>query len=475
MAVQTAAAAAAAALVKRLLPQSPCRLKPSQLPSQFLALHHSRHHRLSSLVVSAVNFSTTTTTEPNSNTNKKKEKEKEKKKKNKDKQNGNNNSTSSSRRRAADSAVKRRTRSEKEFDEESVLRFGDSATHIPVMLGEVLEVFASRQLHSFVDCTLGAAGHSSAVMQAHPEMQSYVGLDVDPVAHEKARARIDSVLHGRSCDSTSQLKAHTLVKNFKDIKSALGEANENLLVSGIDGILMDLGMSSMQVNNAERGFSVLCNGPLDMRMNPQASLKADDIVNSWPDDELGRILRDYGEESNWRALQKKIVKARLSGGLHSTGELVDLIRGSTSMAKGGRQGWIKTAIRVFQGLRIAVNDELKTLETSLYACFNCLAPGGRLAVISFHSLEDRIVKQTFLNIINSNVGDGDDDEDEALRSLLDLTKMNVENDEKELWSKQMIQGLSGIILTKRPITPSEDEEKLNCHCRSAKLRVIQRL
>lgn len=139
------------------------------------------------------------------------------------------------------------------------------------------------------------------------------------------------------------------------------------------------------------------------------------------------------------------------------------------IATGGRQGWIKTATRVFQALRIAVNDELKTLEGSLYACFDCLASGGRLAVISFHSLEDRIVKQTFLSIINSDKeGDKEEECRRALRSIRD------DNNEKEAWIKQMVPGLNGTILTKRPITPSEEEERLNRRSRSAKLRVIQK-
>lgn len=185
---------------------------------------------------------------------------------------------------------------------------------------------------------------------------------------------------------------------------------------------------------------------------------------------MGRILRDYGEESNWRTLQKKIVLARLEGGLHSTTDLLDLIQRVTPGMKGGRQGWIKTATRVFQALRIAVNDELKTLEDSLYSCFDCLAPGGRLAVISFHSLEDRIVKQTFLNIIKGNEDMG---EGESCNS--DLRKMIDEIKEKEAWIRQVMPGSNGIILTKRPITPSEDEENLNRRSRSAKLRVIQKL
>ncbi|XP_077217314.1 mraW methylase family protein [Tasmannia lanceolata] len=366
---------------------------------------------------------------------------------------------------ALDSVLKRRTRSETEFDGELVRQYVSEGGHIPVMLGEVLEVFSRLTLRSFVDCTVGAAGHSSAVIRAHSELQLYIGLDVDPVAHEKAQAQIDTVMNDDSRSRASDLRAYTLLKNFKDVKSALHEVDRKLLDDGVDGILMDLGVSSMQVNNAKRGFSVLNDGPLDMRMNPQASLKAEDILNSWPEDEVGRILREYGEESNWRSLQTKIVKARLGGGLHSTGELVNLVQ-STSGRSGGRQGWIKTATRVFQALRIAVNDELKTLEDALYACFDCLSSGGRLAVISFHSLEDRIVKQTFLDIINKEDGNGDEERFQSPKDSNDS--------EGEAWSKHRIGGRRGTILTKRPVTPTEEEERLNRRCRSGKLRVIQK-
>ncbi|CAJ1972171.1 unnamed protein product [Sphenostylis stenocarpa] len=363
---------------------------------------------------------------------------------------------------------KRRTRSDKHFDRHQIIEHcnvNDSHTdskfsHIPVMLGEVMDVFSAASLTSFVDCTLGAAGHSIAVIRGHPEMKFYVGMDVDSVAHHIAQPRLDAVLGG-------DVKAYTVLRNFRDVKSVLREFAD--LHMGVDGILMDLGMSSMQVDDPARGFSVLGDGPLDMRMDPQASLKAEDILNSWPDSEVGRILREYGEESNWRTLQKKIVNARLHGGFHSTTDLLDLIKRVTPPMKGGRQGWIKTATRVFQALRIAVNDELKTLEDSLYSCFDCLSPRGRLAVISFHSLEDRIVKQSFLNIIK---GVEDLEERESLNS--GLRKTSDEIQEKEAWIKQVIHGPNGTILTKRPITPSGEEEKLNRRSRSAKLRVIQK-
>uniref|UniRef100_A0A0D9VC05 Uncharacterized protein n=1 Tax=Leersia perrieri TaxID=77586 RepID=A0A0D9VC05_9ORYZ len=375
-------------------------------------------------------------------------------------------------RRALDEHLKRRTRSGAAFDS-GLYRRHSHAEHVPVMLGEVLAAFRRPlPLRSFVDCTLGAAGHSLAMMEAHPEMELYIGMDIDPSALEIGRSRIEAFLAGREANegdgkdvSQGILCAYTHEKNFKYIKHVLGSVDEDFAVgsSGVDGVLIDLGMSSMQVNRSDRGFSVLQDGPLDMRMDPKATLKAEDILNSWPDLEVGRILRDYGEESNWQSLQKRIVKARGSGGLHSTGELVKLIQ-RTCTSSGGRQGWIKTATRVFQALRIAVNDELRTLEDALHACFDCLATDGRLAVISFHSLEDRIVKQTFLELIH---GDEADDDEEDLPSADTDT-------EDEPWFKQRVQGKNGTILTKRPISPSQEEEKLNQRCRSAKLRVIQK-
>ncbi|XP_068638309.1 uncharacterized protein [Aristolochia californica] len=367
---------------------------------------------------------------------------------------------------APDSYLKRRTRSARVFDHDGVRQYVSEGEHVPAMLGEVLEVFGRPNLHSFVDCTVGAAGHSSAIIQAHPELQLYLGLDVDPIAHEKAQSQINAILSHSPQSANPSLKANILSENFRDIKSILLQLDKDLLNDGVDGILMDLGMSSMQVNNARRGFSVLNDGPLDMRMDPGATLKAEDILNSWHEEEVGRVLREYGEENDWYHLLTKIMKARLHGGMHSTGELVNIIR-SASPRTGGRHGWIKKATRVFQALRIAVNDELNTLEAALHASFDCLSSGGRLAVISFHSLEDRIVKKTFLNII-SEEGNCDD-----------TVVPNMEKDrngfnETEPWIKQRIVGSRGIILTKRPVTPSEEEEKLNRRCRSAKLRVIEK-
>uniref|UniRef100_R7WGH0 Uncharacterized protein n=1 Tax=Aegilops tauschii TaxID=37682 RepID=R7WGH0_AEGTA len=309
-------------------------------------------------------------------------------------------------RRELEEHLKRRTRSAGAFDP-GLYRRPSHSHHVPVLLGEMME--------------------------AHPEMELHVGMDVDPSALEIGQRHIEAFLASRATEEGGEdalqgtLRAYTHVKNFKYIKHVLGGVDESLAdgSSGVDGILIDLGMSSMQVNRSDRGFSVLNDGPLDMRMDPKATLTAEDILNSWPELEVGRILRDYGEESNWQSLQRRIVKERKTGGLHSTGELVKLIQRTCTISG---------------------------------------APDGRLAVISFHSLEDRIVKQTFLELIS---GDEADDDDE------DLACADIDN-EDEPWFKQRVQGTNGTVLTKRPITPSQEEEKLNQRCRSAKLRVIQK-
>ncbi|RID42389.1 hypothetical protein BRARA_J02273 [Brassica rapa] len=429
------------------------RVKHMFLCSSILASNNNINKALSRLPRRGINV-----TAGNLSSSETKKKEKEKRKRRKEIEVA---------RETAEAVVKkekRRTRSSREYE------IGEDeapSSHVPVMLGEVMDVFSSVRLRSFVDCTLGAAGHSSSIIQSHSELNHFVGMDVDPVARKLAHFHIDSLVH-------PTLKASIVLKNFKYIKSAVADSHPELLDVGVDGILMDLGMSSMQVNNPERGFSVLQQGPLDMRMDPQASLTAEDIVNSWPESELGRILREYGEESNWHSLQTRIVKARLTGGLHSTGDLVDLIKRMSPPSRGGRQGWIKTATRVFQGLRIAVNDELKTLQNALYSSFDVLSPGGRLAVISFHSLEDRVVKQTFLDILGFQREETNAEMSVKPERQIE-ERIDKELKEKEAWIKQTVISSKGVILTKRPITPSEEEEKLNRRARSAKLRVIQKL
>ncbi|KAG0558702.1 hypothetical protein KC19_10G047900 [Ceratodon purpureus] len=376
---------------------------------------------------------------------------------------------------------------EEDEDEEGVedeSRETKEAPHVAVLLKEVVAQFAGRSVVSFVDCTLGAAGHASAILREHPELETFIGLDVDPVAHGEARPRLQR-------KASSDVQLHLVLTNFRNIKKAVTDVDAKLADEGVNGILMDLGMSSMQVNVAERGFSFMKDGPADMRMDPSASLTAEEILNKWPEAEVARILRDYGEERRWKQLARKIVEKRLAGGIHSTSELVELIGGS-AFGRPGRGKAVHPATRTFQALRIAVNDELRTLEKALTDAFDLLSPKGRLAVISFHSLEDRIVKRFFLKA--AGVGQAVEEEDMAsdspvtapeYRHIPGETRHSRYTRRKHLEKqgdgsynvrdKNVLEGSTGVVLTKRPIVAEDDEINTNPRSRSAKLRVIEKL
>ncbi|CAK9863712.1 unnamed protein product [Sphagnum jensenii] len=365
--------------------------------------------------------------------------------------------------------------------------------HVAVLLKEVVAQFEGRHIRSFVDCTLGAGGHASAIVEAHPELHTFIGLDVDPVAHEEARSRLEAT-------STSTLMQLNLVRtNFRNFQKVLRDVDARLAQEGVDGVLMDLGMSSMQVNIAERGFSFLRDGPADMRMDPSASLRADEILNKWSELEVGRILREYGEERRWRQLARKIVEARLAGGIQTTSQLVGVIGGSkfssNSSGKQGRMKGLHPATRTFQALRIAVNDELRSLEVALSEAFASLAPKGRLAVISFHSLEDRIVKHFFLKAagLSKSLDEEGDAHDNNTDFFPALEYVHIPGETRHskyrrkkgletgsgggayLGDRNVLEGKTGVILTKRPVVATSDEINTNPRSRSAKLRVIEKL
>ncbi len=284
--------------------------------------------------------------------------------------------------------------------------------HAPVLLNEVLAVFDGMRILSFVDGTLGAGGHAEAILSAHPEIETFIGCDRDPDALALAKERL--------------LPWKGKVKFFH------GTHSEGLS-SGlkVDGVLIDAGVSSMQLDRAERGFSFQGEGPLDMRMNPEARLTAREIVNRWREEDLVRILKDFGEEPRARAVARAILAARKKKKLETTRDLVEAIRGA---ARGKKH--LHFATLTFQAIRIAVNDELGELEKGIRAGAEALETGGRIAVISFHRLEDRIAKQCF----------------------------------RELALKETLQPL-----TKKPVEPSEAEVKVNPRSRSAKLRAAEKL
>ena len=247
--------------------------------------------------------------------------------------------------------------------------------HVSVLLDECIEGLNIRPDGIYVDGTLGGAGHSSEIVKRLTTGR-LIGIDRDPIALKAAGERL-----------APYADRVTLVhSNFCEIASVL----ENLGIGGVDGILLDLGVSSPQLDDGARGFSYMADAPLDMRMNSGDSLSADTVVNTWSYEELKRILYDYGEERYAPQIAAAICRRREASPIRTTLELVDVIRGAMpAQALREKQ---HPAKRSFQAIRIAVNDELGSVEKVMRDAIPCLNPGGRLAIITFHSLEDRIVK-----------------------------------------------------------------------------------
>ncbi|AEH50219.1 16S rRNA (cytosine(1402)-N(4))-methyltransferase RsmH [Pseudothermotoga thermarum] len=288
--------------------------------------------------------------------------------------------------------------------------------HVPVMVNEVLQSFKGLN-GIFLDCTVGLGGHAEALLKNFQE-SVVVGLDVDEEALAIAKQRL--------AEYEKQGRVYLFNCSYVDAVDVL----KTLKIDKVVGILMDLGVSTLQLVKSERGFSFLMDGPLDMRMNKNQSLTAYDVVNKWDEDELRRIIFEYGEEKRYaRRIASFIVKNRP---ISSTSELVKVIaKALPPEAKRNRKRHFAT--KVFQAIRIAVNNELENLKRFLSFAPELLQVGGRIAVISFHSLEDRLVKQAFKT-------------DSRLR-----------------------------VLTKKPMVPSTEEIKNNPKSRSAKLRVAERI
>ena len=247
--------------------------------------------------------------------------------------------------------------------------------HISVLLEECIETLNIRPDGIYVDGTLGGAGHSSRIVQKLINGR-LIGIDRDTVALKAAGERL----------APWKDRVTLVHSNFCEIKTVLSD----LGVSGVDGILLDLGVSSPQLDDGERGFSYMADAPLDMRMNREDALTAFDVVNTWPQEELKRILYDYGEERYAPQIAASICRHREQKNIETTLELVDVIR--SAMPPAALREKQHPAKRSFQAIRIAVNDELGSVEKVMKDAISCLNPGGRMAVITFHSLEDRIVK-----------------------------------------------------------------------------------
>lgn len=306
--------------------------------------------------------------------------------------------------------------------------------HISVLLEESVKALDIKEDGVYVDGTLGGGGHSYRILAQCPKT-ALIGIDRDPEAIEAAKKRLNE-FSGRV----------TFVnRNFSEIKDILNE----LGIEFINGAVLDLGVSSYQLDNVGRGFSYMNNAPLDMRMNRSDDLSAYDVINRYSLDELTRIFFEYGEEKWSRRIADFIARERERKPIETTFELVDIIK--AAIPKKARLDGGHPAKRIFQAVRIEVNGELRILETAIKDFIDVLAPGGRLAVITFHSLEDRIVKQTFA----------------ALAKGCTCPK---EFPVCVCGKKPQIR-----LLTRKPIEPGKEEIENNSRSKSAKLRVAEKL
>jgi 16S rRNA (cytosine1402-N4)-methyltransferase len=306
---------------------------------------------------------------------------------------------------------------------------GSDQPHLPVLYQEIIHALQPSSPGRYVDCTLGAGGHAAGILAAGAPSALLLGLDVDPQALALARERLASFGD----------RARLIHESYARLSEVLVEIGW----STVDGVLLDLGLSSMQLDTPLRGFSFTEDAPLDMRFDPRKERTAANLVNEMDETELADIIFRYGEERNSRRIARAIVRARP---LKTTQELAAVVAGA-SRVSGGRR--IHPATRTFQALRIAVNGELDALRAVLPQAVKALDRGGRLAVISFHSLEDRIVKDFVRNESRTEVPQ----------------------------PGQQAEGRPARLrpVTRKPITPSEAEIASNRRARSAKLRVAERI
>ncbi len=305
----------------------------------------------------------------------------------------------------------------------------DDSPHQPVLYQEIIHALQPGRGGRYVDGTLGAGGHARGILEASAPDGQLLGLDVDPQALALARKTL----------APYEDRTHLAQASYTSLSTQLAQLHWD----AVDGILLDLGASSMQFDTPERGFSFLHDAPLDMRFGPHVLQTAADLVNNLSERELADLIYQYGEERNSRKIAHAIVQARP---LHTTRELVAVIE-SVSPRRGDR---VHPATRTFQALRIAVNEELTSIEEVLPQAAAALRAGGRLAVISFHSLEDRIVKDFFR---------------EQSKDLVNPPYERIYEVERKATLKE---------INRKPIMPSEAEIESNPRARSAKLRIVEK-
>lgn len=307
--------------------------------------------------------------------------------------------------------------------------------HKPVLLDECIENLKIKPTGVYLDGTLGGAGHSSEIARSLDSNGMLIGIDRDPEAISVSKERLSGM------KPTIRL-VNDNYKNIKDVLSELG-------VKVVDGILLDLGVSSYQLDNPDRDFSYRYDAPLDMRMNSNDELTAGIVVNTYTKDDLIRIFREYGEEKWAVRVAEFIVKKRNEKPILTTLELVDVIK--SAIPAGARADGGHPAKRIFQAIRIEVNKEIESLKSSIEDAIDCLAVGGRICIITFHSLEDRIVKDVF------------NDAARGCKCPPDFPKCVCNN-------KKIVK-----VLTKKPITSTVEELDENMRAHSAKLRVAEKI
>ena len=323
------------------------------------------------------------------------------------------------------------------------------APHIPVLYQETLDGLHVIPGGRYIDSTVGAGGHARGILQASAPDGQLLGLDADPQALEISKVQL-------ACFAD---RVHLIQGNFADLKThaetlgwkTSGRVRDSPGYGPVDGVLFDLGMSSMDLKNPERGFSFQLEGPLDMRFDPTTPRTAADLVNELPERDLADLIYRYGQEPASRAIARAIVAARP---LHTTTELAAAVSQAIQCASGRtprRKSKVHPATRTFQALRIAVNDELQALSQGLPAALSLLKPGGRLAIISFHSLEDRIVKQFFNR-----------EERDCICP-------------PQAWVCTCGHRATLTVLTRKPIQPTPLEVEQNPPSRSARLRIAVRI
>ncbi|CAM5275593.1 ribosomal RNA small subunit methyltransferase H [Bacillus safensis FO-36b] [Bacillus safensis subsp. safensis] len=306
--------------------------------------------------------------------------------------------------------------------------------HETVLLKETVDGLNVKEDGTYVDCTLGGAGHSSYLLSQLSEKGTLIGFDQDDAALDHAREKL----------ADSKANILFIKSNFRYLKERLNEQG----ITSVDGVIFDLGVSSPQLDTPERGFSYHHDAPLDMRMDQAAALSAKQVVNEWPFEDLVRIFYKYGEEKFSKQIARKIEEARKKAPIETTGELVDIIK--EGIPAPARRTGGHPAKRVFQAIRIAVNDELKVFEEALEQAIELLNPKGRISVITFHSLEDRICKSTFKEM-------------SSLPELPHGLPVIPEGLEPKLK-----------LITRKPIVASEQELEHNNRARSAKLRIAEK-